>query len=279
MYDLGDPYPLTIRTLDEDRNPADVDSVTVVFTLPNQTMAGPFALARRSLGVYEYDYVTTAVGLHSWRVTVVGGDASGAQFDVFHVDGPASVFPLVGLEVAKAHLNIPSDRYDDDEELRRMVASASGLVEQATRLWHRATVVERLPAAGRALFLSSLPVVAITSVVQGATTLAASGYRVDPFGALVAASGTRVVPWQSSGLYDDVVVTYEAGETVVPGAVREAVLDTVEAIWMSQRGPVRSPLRGGSGYEDEDAVPDPDDPLPYGARKKLERWAKGPVVA
>lgn len=273
MYDIGDPYPLTITTKDADGDPADADSVSVVFTLPDQTTAGPFALARRSLGVYEYDYVTTVEGLYSWHVTVVGADVLGAQTDVFNVDGPASSFPLLGLDEAKAHLNIAATVHDDDEELRRMIVSASALVEAETRLWRRRTVAQELDPRPR-LYLTSRPVISVTSVVQDGATL--TGYELSPIGDVLRATAAGARPWSGTG---KVTVTYEAGETIVPPPVREAVLLTIAEIWKSQRGPVRSPLRGGSGYEDPDAEPSIAYALPYGAQKLIEPWARGPLMA
>lgn len=274
---LGETYSDRVDVYDIDENLGNAGTVTVTVVRPDGTTASP-TVTPNGTGHYDFDYVTTMVGRHTWYARATGGVLGSLirdyEPDAFHVDDASTGAPLVGLAEVKEFLGKDPDRHDDDEELRRFIRAASAAVEGETRLWHRATVVERL-APARTLLLASQPVSSVTSVVQGATTYAASTYRLTPQGYLTGAYG-QTEPWSYGSGAADVVVTYVAGETIVPQAVREAVMLTVQDAWETQRGPAL-PLASGGDFAP--VVPRPTWTLPPEAEGKLRPWLRPPGVA
>jgi uncharacterized phiE125 gp8 family phage protein len=278
VIELGETFSSSNFLVKDSNGTLTNATVTVTVRLPDGTTAAPTP-NNPSTGTYSFDYTTTIIGRHEYDVSATGGVLGSLVRkiggDVFHVDSPSTAAQLVGLAEAKAHLNQSASVTTDDEELRRVIATASGLVEAETRLWHRSTVIEEYDPANR-LYLRSRPVVSVTSVVQDGTTLGATTYELTPIGDALRAAAGGSAPWSGTG---KVTVTYVAGETVVPVPVRDAVLLTVAEIWKSQRGPAGLPLQGTAGYEDVDAEPSIAYSLPYGAQKLLEPWVRGPLMA
>lgn len=281
MIEVGETYSSTaFYVRDPDGNLDDAGSATYTMTLPSGFVQAPAPLAHDATGTYSFDYLTAVEGRHSFTVTATGGVLGGLVKklggDAFHVDSSTTAVQLVGLTEVKQYLDKDLERTEDDEELREFIAAASNLVEEETRLWHRATITERCTPTS-VIFLSSLPVVSLTSVEQGATTFDVGSYRLTPGGGVAAAYGWTWAPWALTASLDDVVVTYEAGETVVPPAVRQAVLITVADAWESQRGAAGLPLAEGEGGDLVE--PRPEWTLPPEAVGKLRPWLKGPVIA
>lgn len=281
MIEVGETYSsVTYEVRDPDGVLADAGSVTYSMTLPTGFVQAAVALAHDGVGQYSFDYLTAMEGRHAFDVIATGG-VLGSMVrklggDVFNVDSANTWVQLVGLLEAKEFLGKDPDRSDDDDELRRFIGAASELVENETRLWHRVNVVERLRPT-TPLFLSSLPVVSVTAVEQGTTVFDVGTYRLDPVGALYPAYGSVYPPWVYTPSVDDVVVTYVAGEQVVPVAVREAVLLTLADAWETQRGPAALPL---SDVGDQaEVLPRESWTLPPEALGKLAPWRKGPVIA
>lgn len=278
MITIGETY-VSDEYLLENGETGELDdaTVTVTITLPNGSTDTP-TLQHPAVGVYSFTYPTTLAGRHDFTVTATAGFLGPTVVklggDVFHVDDASTAVQLVGLRETKEFLNIPQDKTQDDEELRRKIVAASDLVEDATRLWHRATVVEEFTPA-RVLVLSSLPVVSVTSVEQSGSTIDAAAFEVSAAGILQPLYTAN--PWSAGwGNTNRVTVTYEAGETAVPPAVREAVLKTVLSLWESQRGASLLPLQGGLT---DDQPPPTMDALPPEAERLLERWRKAPAIA
>jgi hypothetical protein len=269
---LSDAY----EVLNSAGDPTTGTLVTVDIVLPDRTVdtATP---AEPAPGVYTFAYTTGVAGRHEFSVKATQGFLGSTVVelggDVFNVESSATAGGLVGLRDVKERLGIERDIVDDDEQLRRMIVSASQLVEAETRVWHRCTVSELLHP-GRVLVLSSLPVVSVTSLAQvGSDPIDATSFQADAAGVLAPLYG--VWPWAGWPNSNQVLVTYEAGEEVVPAAVQEAVLVTVDEMWSAQRGPANLPLADDEasfeatvGYA-----------LPAAAQKMLEPWRALPGIA
>lgn len=274
---VGETFNDRFKVYDTTGALATADSTTITVTLPDGTTSNPTA-SEASTGVYDWSYTLTVAGRHEYvRRVVLGGVTRDSPPDVINVDDATTWAPLVDLAEARRFLNFDDpDDTSDDEELRRFIVAASGLVEDETRLWHRTTVVERVPAA-RSLFLSYEPVVSVTSVVQDSTTFPASGYVLSPGGAVVAATTGATPAWMLTTSASPVVVTYVAGETLVPPKVQEAVLETLKNHWESQRGAAGVPLFGGG--EEQQLPPTASLGLPPRAQSLLARWLKTSGIA
>lgn len=150
---------------------------------------------------------------------------------------------IVTLEEAKQGLNIRTD--SDDAELESFLLAATEQVEAIVGPVREKVVTERHAAAGDTLVLRTTPVLSVGSIVGrlGAVSLYGSGdLDVDPATGIVRVSyGGRF----SFPTYGGVDVTYIAGRTEVPEAIKKATIIILDHLWKTQRGWVARPtLRG-----------------------------------
>lgn len=140
---------------------------------------------------------------------------------------------MPSLSEVKAHLNITSST--NDSELSDFLDSATDLVNEIANTSPVQTYTETLWADRGAVFLSHIPVVAVTSVVSAGETL--TGWTMYPHGAITDLGGSR-----------EVVVIYTAGVATPSARVHTAILMVVARLWETQRGnaPATS-LQGGEG--------------------------------
>lgn len=252
----GDVLPFATEVVDPVGGvPVNAGSMALTVTGPDGVTQYDGVVPAAGVGLYDVDHPATLPGRYVGRWVGTGANA-GTDLQVFNVDDATSFAPLVGLDEVKDHLNIDQDDVSDDEELWRVAASASRRVEDETQLWHVATVVQTLPASD-VLVLGSLPVVSITSVVQNGETTSADRYELQSGTLLASPTGARLWP----AALGQVTVTYEAGTTLVPSVIREAVLATVKHIWRQQRGASRFPLQGAPDQPATDPRALPPDAL------------------
>lgn len=226
MYDLGDVVPLRFTVRDADGNLANAGSAQLTITLPDASTTTP-VLSNSGTGLYDLDYLTTAVGRHQVRF-VTTGTAAGAWTDVFDVRAAAAV-PIVSLADVKRALDITSTT--NDEELRDCLDRASSILEREYgRPLRKQTLVEtHSPGVGRSSILLRPPVVSITSLLVDGVALAASDYDID------GDTGVLTIAGRFDGTRGGVVVTYVAGYADPPGALKEAVIEQVRHMWDTQR--------------------------------------------
>jgi len=229
-YDLGDAVTLVWTASGSG------GTIALSLTLPDGTTTSPAITTTGASN--SATYTTAQAGRHvvSWTAT---GSVKDAYRDVFDVTD-ANDAGLVSLADIKAHLNITVSTYDD--ELRAFGEVAADLVEgHCNRYWRRRTIVDTFDAGGEAVNLSHTPLISITSVVSRGVAVSSNNYRVSLL------SGRLRYRWGFfPGDYEDLVVTYVAGSTTIPPVVRQAALETVRHLWMTQRGTMgaRSALTG-----------------------------------
>ena len=228
MPDLGDVVPLSVTVRDADGNPANATAVTLTVTLPDGTTGYSGTITPTSTGVYEHDYATTVEGRHVARWVATGSNAS-SFVDVFNVD-PADPGYLVSLADLRDHLQLDdTDLLTHGEELRRALRSASATVEALIGPVVPRTVVETLPTfSGRYVWLSTTPVLTLTSATTSGVSVDITGWTVETGGRVDAGYVTT-----RSGL----VLTYRAGRATVPPEAREATVELVrDRVSFSQAG-------------------------------------------
>lgn len=241
--DIGDPYPITVETRDENGALIDTTTVTVVITLPDGTDLAPASMTRTTVGRYEYDYVTTVAGLHEWEAEALGA-IEGVFTDTFTVTSSSEV-GIVGLQEARAHLNLVGT--DDDEILRAYILTASDLCEAYTgRAWRRTAVVGEVHDGGGAyLQLRRQPVLEVTAATENGA--AAADYVLDARrGRLYRGTQTGRSQWLP-GL-QIVEVTYVAGpaDALVPAQIRHGVLECIRHLFEARRGGSAIPQVGAA---------------------------------
>lgn len=132
---------------------------------------------------------------------------------------------LMTLAEAKAHLNITGTAHD--AELPVFMEAATAPIEQ-----HVGPVVVRtVTTTGQhGTTILEAPVASLTSVTNGGVTVPATGYVLD------ADSGLIV------GRLNGATITYTAGRSPVPEAIRLAALIVLARLWETQRGNAPSAL-------------------------------------
>lgn len=145
----------------------------------------------------------------------------------------ANTTEWVIVDEVKKHANITSSTSDD--ELQLMCEAAQDMVEGLIGpvLWR--TVTQRINANGSTLVLNTLPVVSVTSLTSGGSPAT-----------FTAVDGGMLTDVTVRG---DVVVTYVAGRTEVPGAVRLATLIIAAHLWQTQLGSAPTQLQDGFNSE------------------------------
>lgn len=240
--DLGDPYPITVLTKDEDGDLATTSSVTVTVTLPDGSTTSPAAMTETTTGRFVYDYPTTVAGLHSFEATATGA-VEGVYEDVFNV--AASLASVVSLPDMRSHLRLTST--DDDEIVRDYLAVATDCAQaRSGRIWVRTTVLAEVHDGGAPkLRLRNSPVLSITSVTENGTTVPSTGYVLHArFGWLYRGTTTSASCWPYSR--QGILVSYVAGPPsgVIPPAIPHGVKEMVRHLWEARRGGSGIPRQG-----------------------------------
>lgn len=132
------------------------------------------------------------------------------------------------LEDARRHLSISSTA--QDAELMEYLATAQSLIERRTGAFAPTSRTHTVRTNGSALLLSHRPVVSVESVTD------AAGVSVDTSGAAIDATAGIVHLSLTPGVY---TVTYTAGLTDVPDALKMAALITLRHLWNTKRGNTR----------------------------------------
>lgn len=244
-FDLADVVPLTVTIYDAAGDPADGGTVVLTIGLPDGTTVTP-AVTHSGVGVYQVDYPPAMPGRHtvSWVCTGLNASGYSGMFDV----RPAAPPYLVSLADAKLQLNITNTT--DDEELRRVVESATAAVERHLDMAViRRTVVEkrnlgnppvsRDPGVLQAFTVTKKPILSLTSIVaaDGGLTWNVADMRGTDAGVIEVLNGAIV--------WGPVRITYVAGMQEIPANYAEAAEIIIQHLWQTQRGSTGGARPGG----------------------------------
>jgi hypothetical protein len=158
---------------------------------------------------------------------------------------------IVALADAKAQLNITDT--SSDAELAGYISAVTRPVEKYVGPVIHRNVTEVFDGGRTTMILSQIPVVSITSVTEGGTLVAASGYTVaKDSGVLTRVAG--VAPVATVPGVQSVSVLYVAGQaadttavTANLGHIRLAALIILQHMWETQR-----PAGGGPFSQGQD---------------------------
>lgn len=237
MYDVGDVVPLRIEVRNDSGDLVNVGSMDVTITLPDGTTESEIP-DNSTAGVYTVDYATTQAGRHLARFVGTGVNAMAQvrMFDVRSGDWPV----LVSLEDTKLQLNISADYTDHDEELRRYMEAATGVIEGYVGAVTRRTVTQKASGNRVGIVLHDRPVMSVTSVEEDGVALDSASWRLSDAGVLTRRNGGSERNWDG-----DVEVEYVAGRAVVPAHFTLAALIVIQHMWETQRGSHGTPRFGG----------------------------------
>lgn len=175
---------------------------------------------------------------------------------------------VLTLAEAKLALSITGNAQDD--ELADYIAAAVETVDELCGPTDPVTRTDVIRGGGRALVLTSPPVLSLISITgHQAGVVAVSGHYVtDPLAGVVYAYGLP--------LSDDVwTVVYRAGRPVVPAAIKTGAKIILKSLWSVQRGPSRGPRGDDTELA---AVPGLGMAVPRRALLALDAHLRGPAV-
>jgi len=229
--ELGDQVTVTTLVKDSGGNPANAGSMNLAITLPDGTAGTVTNPIIGTAGAYSYAYTTVQSGAHLVTWTATGANA-GVYIDTFHVELQPQ--GIVSLSEVKAHLRI--SRTSDDELLRSLILTASGLCESPEgtgQVWRRRTITgEKHNGGGCAIWVNHRPIQSLTSITVDGVAGTVADYDID---------GNRIS--SGSGLAiglstrrANVSLTYVVGSNSIPPAVRDGVKELVRHLYGMYRG-------------------------------------------
>lgn len=233
MIDLGADYPASFAVRDGNGNPANAETVTLTFTLPDATTDTPdVANPPAVTGSYRYAYPTAQEGRHVVRWTSANPDC--AWTDVFDVSAAASP-SILSLFDAKVRLGIDLADTTDDAELRAKLAGLTRALERAKNesIARRSVTQTGMHARHEPLRLLRPPVISLDALTgeteAGTTTYDVGNFRVDAESGLVhRLAGPRPFGWVTS--------VYTAGHAVIPEHYIEGASVLLQHLWETRRG-------------------------------------------
>lgn len=255
-YDIGDVVTVSIAIRDSTGALADATSVSVTFTLPDLTVAGPFTATHGTIGQYSYAYTTSQAGRHLVKWTATGTNA-GIEPDVFDV-APADPHFLISIADAKDACNIAPANITHDAELRLYLAAATVVIENIAGDQLPDTYVYTTDGGETSILLPDAPISGVTSIKVGSVTLNPASYTVNLPSGIVYGWPSGVMGGYLSGIpsptyasaflpgIQNVQVTYTVGSTSIPPDV---VLATRELVrhWYQRGQQSNRPAFGAAG--------------------------------
>lgn len=228
-YDLGDVVPLSVETRDQDGELADAGAIALTVRLPDLTEVTP-SITNPSTGVYRCDFTPTVPGPYAVKWVATGVNASSYK-DAFDVrdDYPPMLFSLAD---ARAILNKSSTA--DGDKIRDFIESTTSIVETIVGPVVPRSVSEVIYGCSLPYFVTrTAPVISLTSIES--VYIGGLPYDVDDFDVDTESGICREKRGQSfAGTYR---VTYQAGRTVVPAAIRDAGRLIMKWLWGTHLGP------------------------------------------
>lgn len=243
-YDLGDTVPLSVEIRDSVGVLANAGLVALTVTKPDNTTDTPSA-TNPSTGIYRFDYFPATAGRYTVRWVATGANASGYTdaFDVREALPPL----LFSLADGKAILNISNTL--NDSKIRDLIESTTAAVEFIVGPVVRRTVSERYDCNGQFSYLvaRTTPVISLTSIapiINGGIIYAVADLDVESETGIMQHKNGRV-------MVGPLRLTYVAGRSIVPAAIRDAGREILKHLWTVQTGPHGLPrftdaVEGGS---------------------------------
>jgi hypothetical protein len=224
-------------------------TMTLTVTKPDGTTTSP-ALVRTDTAsgwTWKGSLTVTAAGDYLYVFTS-SGSYIGVDDGQFHVI--ASALRIVGLSEVKEHGNIVGT--GSDRELLNFITTAQEMIEGAVGSVVPATyTAERHRSGGYRIWLDHTPVLSITAVEQynnaamiGA--VAAGLWQLDPSSGSLARVTTAGTYTYFAGT--EVAVTYRAGRSPIPEAIRWAAMELTIHLWRSTQT-MRQGRSRGEGAE------------------------------
>ena len=244
MIDLGDVVTLQTTTRDAAGTPGNATTVVATVTTPSGVATNPAVTAVGS-GVYSIAYATTEPGRHTVRWVATGVNP-GAWADVFWV-APADPGLLISLAEARTSLRFLAAQTADDEDVRSIIAAATGPMEDLCGPIVPRTCDEWHDGGTSMVTLDHAPVISVTSVTESAGSMTrqlteqplsgasfdAWGFTVNTLSGILTRRTVGVdAPFEPGR--GNVHVVYRAGRLVMPANLLRATRRLVRHLWQTE---------------------------------------------
>jgi len=255
-YEVGQSVARSVKVYDSAGNAANTGTApTCTVTLPDGSTSAA-TVTNPSTGNYTATLLSTQAGRHRFRWTASGTNSGGFPYtDVVDV-WPTDPRLVIGLDDARANINIPTLETSSDDELRLFIASATEMLEDLAEGLDLAVLPKILTEDHRprtetlCLFHTPASVTSVTEYVGTTATVvtqaanpgvAGETYTIDGSLLIRRTNGYRT-PWQG-----EVRVVYTWGSAIISPRVIHAARELVSHLWtIGQRG--NRPSFGGEDY-------------------------------
>ena len=244
MIELGAVYPAALNITDQNGQPANPATASLVITQPDQTtVTCTITLPPAVTGQLRYAFPTAQPGRHlvNWSTTSPV-TAYTDVFDVLEAAPPA----LLSLADAKQTLSMDPAYTADDDELRSKIRAITSSIERVMHtVYAYRTVTETFfrPVMGvpwlapAQLRLTFVPVIALNSLVtmspQGVVTT-----TYDTVNNLWTDPETGLVHLLNGPPFAGrLIAGYTAGYKIIPTHIIEGSRVLLQHVWESRRGP------------------------------------------
>jgi hypothetical protein len=232
--EIGDVVPLRLTTRNAAKVLTDVVSVALVITRPDATTTSPTVAHVASSGVYTASYTTTQLGQHTYTWTATDPVNGGTFTDTFTVDDGYTPFVSLAEQLRFMRATAVITDPDDLETLRGFIRVACEAVElDLGRFISPQTVVRTFDGGVTALVLKG-PIISITSVVDGGSTLTTDQYVADTSVGIVYRGGSNSPRWFTTGR-QTVVITYRAGSSRPSSVARKVAMNGAMRMWQGSQ--------------------------------------------
>ena len=261
-FDVGDVVEIPITITDPDTGNV-VDPTTIAVTLKKpdgttQDVSGAQYLTHTGTGTFTLKYPTAdqSSGRYSYRVQTTG-TGEGAFTDVFYVLATDPGF-IISLAQARNAIRALPSQTADDEDLRLVIAAATGPMEDICGPIIARNCDEWHDGGGTMIRLLQAPAISITTVTESygagyfrtltqqdldAGSFDAFGYTVDLADAIL----TRRISGAAGRFADgrrNVHVTYVAGRATIPPNIIRATRRLVRWLWQTEMQGISRPTSG-----------------------------------
>lgn len=173
---------------------------------------------------------------------------------------------IVSLADVKAHLRYPTADVADDSALAGFISAASDVIDTETGICVPKQYEESYSGGDFKIWLAHIPVISVENVIEGwgfinqdlSMVQANSPNTGNLFAFSVDEPETGEISRRTGGNINipfnpgvsNILITYTAGRTTIPGAIRLAALELIAHWWQSSQ----QRAGGGTGVRAYDAV-------------------------
>lgn len=255
-YEVGQSVARSVKVYDSAGAAANTGTApTCTVTLPDGTTTTA-TVTNPSTGNYTATLASTQAGRHRFRWTASGANSGGFPYtDVVDV-WPTDPRLVIGLDDARANINIPTLETSSDDELRLFIASATEILEDLAAGLDMAVLPKTLTEDHRprteslCLFHTPASITSVTEYVGTQATVVAEAANPGVAGESYTVDGSILT--RRSGGYrkawaGEVRVVYTWGSAIISPRVIHAACELVSHLWsIGQRG--NRPSFGGDDY-------------------------------